>query len=137
MKAQSGPGRAATALIAALVTLAFSEKPAVSADTQIRADQLLWECEGKTPVPEAPIIGKGLCASYLSGAIDMHVLMADTGLIRHLFCLPRSGISNDQALRVFVKWAREHPHELHKSARVSIVIALSEAFPCAGASDGE
>lgn len=79
------------------------------ATAQKRTDQLLWECEGRDPLPDVPIIGEAICASYLAGFLDMHALMADVGRASWLFCLPGGGISNDQARRVFQEWAEEHP----------------------------
>lgn len=46
---------------------------------QKRTDELLWECEGRDPLPDVAIIGEAICASYLSGFLDMHALMADIG----------------------------------------------------------
>jgi hypothetical protein len=62
----------------------------------------------------------------------MHALMVapQVGRATSQFCLPADGISTDQAIKVFLKWARDHPEELHKRARLSLLIALKEAFPC-------
>ena len=102
-----------------------------TAADETRTEQLVWECEGKQPVA-APEVGIIHCAGYVAGMLDMHALMADGRIAggRPQFCLPATGISNDQAIKVFLKWAGEHPEDLHKSARFSMLIALHEAFPC-------
>jgi len=93
-----------------------------------RTDQLLWECEGKTPEGMG-MLGTLSCGKYLDGILDMHALLVSAGM-PSLFCIPKTGISIDQALRIFVKWAKNNPEELHKGARVSVVLALQSAFPC-------
>lgn len=99
---------------------------------ETRTEQLVWECEGRQPSSDYPALGLIHCAGYVSGILDMHAIMADPRLAggKPQFCLPASGISNDQAIKVFLMWANEHPEDLHKSARFSLMIALREAFPC-------
>jgi hypothetical protein len=94
--------------------------------------ELVRECEGREPIAQAPEFGIGMCLDYLSGMLDMHSLMSDPriGNGRAQFCLPEKGISNEQAIKVFLKWADDNPAELHKSARISVLRALREAFPC-------
>ncbi len=95
---------------------------------QNQAINLLRQCEGREPA-SAPELGLLACASYLAGFIDMHSIAeaygASTG-----FCMPRQGIQNEQAVRVYVKWANDHPEKLHESARLSVLWAMSDAFPC-------
>jgi hypothetical protein len=47
-----------------------------------------------------------------------------------LFCTPESGITNDQAARVVVKYLREHPERLHEKESLLAMAAFAEAFPC-------
>ncbi len=44
-------------------------------------------------------------------------------------CLPE-GWSNDQGVRVFIKWANEHPEKLHIPAIAGILFSHLEAYPC-------
>ena len=70
------------------------------------------------------------CIGYVSGFLDaMSVTVSTTGG-RQNVCLPQRGITNDQAIRVFVKFLRENPQTLHESGRMSLYISLSRAFPC-------
>ena len=69
------------------------------------------------------------CASYISGVADMNALFA--GLAgRGLFCFPKKGLSQEQQIRVFIKWAEVHPELLHETRRTGVVSAFVEAFPC-------
>jgi hypothetical protein len=115
---------------AAVITVLLSLSGGVAAE-QTRTEQLVWECDENPSSPEA-WVKLAHCAGYVSGMLDMHALMVapQVGRAASQFCLPADGISNDQAIKVFLKWAREHPEELHKSARVSLLIALKDAFPC-------
>ena len=75
------------------------------------------------------------CSGYLSGFLDGYVLGAGfdklaLGSSHPLFCLPDGGIAGDQDDRIVVKWLREHPERLHEPARILVMIALREAFPC-------
>ena len=47
-----------------------------------------------------------------------------------LFC-PPDGTTNGQAVRIVVKYLRDHPEELHKHDSVLAFTALKAAFPCA------
>jgi hypothetical protein len=114
----------------ALITCSCGLASAVAfASSTERTDQLLWECEGKQPreMPEAGLIS---CSRYIDGILDMQAVMMGLGGASPLFCLPKSGVSVDEAMKIFIKWANEHPEELHKTARVSVVVALNAAFPC-------
>ena len=46
------------------------------------------------------------------------------------FCPPSTGASYDQLRLVFIKWARDHPEEMHKGSRATVLMALAGAFPC-------
>ena len=47
-----------------------------------------------------------------------------------LFCPPVGGMSVDQQIRIVTKWLKENPAELHRSARMSVLVAYIQAFPC-------
>ena len=95
-----------------------------------RTDQLLWKCNGTLPSEVDRIMGKMQCAGYLDGVLDTHRVLTFRSPRSRVFCIPKRGISIDQAIRVFVGWANNHPEELHNTARVSVLRALKEAFPC-------
>lgn len=107
-----------------MMTLAMAS-PARATDK--RTDQLYWQCSGKEKVPE---LGMLSCASYLDGILDMHSMMVGFSKAKPLFCAPETGISIDQAMRVFNQWVEKNPKEMHNGGRGSVVIALRGAFPC-------
>ena len=87
-----------------------------------RTDELMWMCEGRSGNNEVENFGdQARCIGYIDGILDANAMMK-AFLGKQLFCPPPSGISLDQAMRIFLKWATDHPEELHESARISVVI---------------
>lgn len=70
------------------------------------------------------------CIGYVSGFLDAHSLVTTQTGAKKAICTPERGITNDQAIRIFVKFLRENPDQLHESGRMSLFIALAKAFPC-------
>ena len=70
-----------------------------------------------------------LCAGYLSGFTDSHAIETPSQP-RPLYCFPKEGIEVGQQARIVVKYLRENPEILHESARSSIAISFTHAFPC-------
>ena len=58
---------------------------------------------------------------YMVGTIPL-----DMG--RRPLCPPVNGIENEQMKLIVAKWFRDNP--LNNAARVSVVIALAQVFPC-------
>ena len=92
-----------------------------------RTDQFYWRCSGKDQSAE---IGMISCAAYIDGLLDMHSMMIKFAKAQSIFCIPSTGISIDQAMRVFNEWVERNPKEMHRSAQGSVLIALQTAFPC-------
>jgi hypothetical protein len=69
------------------------------------------------------------CGSYLRGFADG----ISVAKIAHpqdvFFCLPTT-ISEDELTRVVVKYAEDHPEQLHVSAPVFVLSAYRRAYPC-------
>ena len=95
-----------------------------------RTDKLLWDCNGMHKNEVLKSMRMMSCAGYRDGIVDFQEVIRIIFPKARLFCPPKSGISVDQARRVFIKWAKNHPEKLHKSARVSVAIAMKNAFPC-------
>lgn len=94
----------------------------------MRTDQLLWKCTGQDSPAELGVL---FCVGFISGFMDAFAIIEGmTDRKVRFFCLPKRGISNDQAVRVFVKWATEHPGDLHTTARSTLMIAFTNTFPC-------
>ncbi len=69
------------------------------------------------------------CIGYVSGMLDALAVMNWKGGSARV-CLPANGLENNQAIRIIVKYLREHPEQLHESGRVSVVAAIGGAFLC-------
>jgi hypothetical protein len=79
---------------------------------------------------------KLFCSGYVAGVMDTQVtlfnsLNAATNQQRpSLYCLPKGGIEVGQAVRVTIKWLKDHPEKLHIAGDILVGLALQEAFPC-------
>jgi len=70
------------------------------------------------------------CTSYVSGFLDAAGMIHSVRPQTRIVCVPESGITNDQGIRILVKHLRSSPETLHESARMSLLVALAKAFPC-------
>lgn len=71
----------------------------------------------------------GFCVGIAQGITNLNLLYQYANM-KTLFCLPTGGIQNGQAVRVIVKWLREHPERLHESEGVLAVSAFVDAYRC-------
>ncbi len=69
------------------------------------------------------------CTSYLAGIADMNAVTKKV-YGRGVFCFPRTGVSAEQQVRAFLRWAEAYPHLLDESRRSAAVGAFVEAWPC-------
>ena len=70
------------------------------------------------------------CTGYLIGIWDGLKVVKLAVAPDSKTCLP-DGVNGDQMTRIFVKYAREHPEELHLPAAALAISAFAGAFPCA------
>ena len=73
-----------------------------------------------------------MCNGYLQGAVDTFEFERETGVQKYsgqLACVP-STVSVGQLVRVYVKYADEHPEELHLAGSIMVWNAIHKAFPC-------
>ena len=86
--------------------------------------------------PERPtdtdaVVGMFRCSGYLAGIVDANAIVSGMrGKPAALFCLPDTGLENEQVIRIVVKYLNDHPEHLHEQARMGAIIALRLAFPC-------
>ena len=97
---------------------------------QMRAGELQRLCDGRSPVAGQPEVGTFACANYLAGVLDVVTLFGNAGMSMRNLCLPANGITNDQAVEIYRQWAESHPERLRDAARVTVIFAMTEAFPC-------
>src|SRR5206468_10816484 len=100
------------------------------ADTVVMGEQTMAQlvqlCKPVTP----GTTGAALCVAYFRGFLDRQILVQLANESRlHKMCLP-DGITTEQAIKVFLKWADAHPAELHEPAAFHLGRSLIAAFPC-------
>lgn len=88
------------------------------------------QADGLELFPEEQVLSV-YCLGYMSGFTD------SVRLTNHFYkpknpgiCLPEKGASNEQLIRIITKWLKEHPDTLHQTARMDVLLALQNAFPC-------
>lgn len=116
---------------AVLFLFAFTMTTQVArVEAQDSAAELFWNCTGTGAKNEVEAAAKSLmCLSYISGSFDMLRMMNDVLNLKAV-CVPDDGLSNDQLIRVIVKWIESHPERMHETARSAVLSAMTEAFPC-------
>lgn len=114
--------------IVSLATTAFADSD---------GNELLHQCsaavrqdDGIKTSPEE-VMGSVYCLGYLAGFTDSHAFeVGITKPKKPLYCLPEGGNKGTQLARIVTKYLKNHPEDLHRSARLSVAMALSLAFPC-------
>ena len=72
----------------------------------------------------------GVCAGYIAGIIDSHTVLTTVELLPDdLFCLPRD-ITPAQVIREVTRFLAENPEKQQDLAAYSVILALSNAYPC-------
>ncbi len=71
----------------------------------------------------------GLCLGTIAGALHAHeqLLPKDEAL----YCLGQRAPSNDQVVRLLVRWLKAHPERADRPAGGAVIFALREEYPCA------
>jgi hypothetical protein len=72
----------------------------------------------------------GQCLGFISGVTGLLVYAHNKDPAGYPVCLPESGFTNGQALRVYVKYLNANPEHLHYDATGLLMIALGQAYPC-------
>ncbi len=91
-----------------------------------RTLDLMMSCRGAGSNIEVTLMA---CAAYINGMIDANIMMSTIEGREPVFC-PPSDIHGLQAIKIFVKWADEHPEQLHEHKRLGVTRSLLAAFPC-------
>lgn len=104
----------------------FTDTPPATDDRS--TEDLVRECGGQGPPGRAGVPGLA-CTRYLDGMLSMHALMVGFGA-KPEFCLPTAGIRLDAARLAFLERVTADPASLEQSARINVLIALRQTFPC-------
>ena len=80
-------------------------------------EDLVKKCQGNGGSSKDPTervledaIGTGHCVGFISGILSGSAL-AESILGRPLFCLPKDGISFNEAEKIYFKYAKDHPEQ--------------------------
>ena len=95
----------------------------VDATYFVNAGAVLSACESES------VDKQNKCVSYLGGIADATSTWIDWGMMSQKFCQPDE-VSLEQLRRIYIKYATEHPEDLHLTAAGVALNAFVEAFPC-------
>lgn len=99
--------------------------------------QLLADCGASDAIKEGrgqsfdakKFLDAGRRTGFIQGIVDMNTFYQAALKDAALFCSPNNS-TYGQALRIVVKYLRDHPEQLHKDEFDLAVAALSAVFPC-------
>jgi hypothetical protein len=115
---------------------------AQSGGVYFNADTLATDCRvairtrdnpAQSPAPQAiqDVKDSQLCIGYMTGVVDSYEVEPDSlKTAGRGLCVP-DDVRSTQLVRVFVKYADDHPEELHLAAPTVVWNSLHKAFPCA------
>jgi hypothetical protein len=124
-------GRHAVLVATILLTLntGAAEKTALQ---QCRTALVFFDSGGSTPKTATALTDATWCFGYVSAVMDMNMWLRANGS-ESAPCLPDNS-TPEQAVRVFVRYANDHPEHMHHPPAVLVTRALLAAFPCPNAS---
>jgi len=94
---------------------------------------LLQHCNSyleKRDNDKTPTFDTGICYGHVRGVmetLELHRMFTGTSIFN--YCAPDNA-NFTQTIRVIVKYLNDHPASLHSNATSTMIVALSEAFPC-------
>jgi hypothetical protein len=114
------------AIIVSLVLLITSPAFAATTTGIYDGNELLSQCKEAVKVGEGRVTGVNYFdAGYCLGVImTVNFMWGDTS-----FCIPAK-VTNDQEVRVVVKFLNDHPEQLHISEFLLVNGALVNVWPC-------
>jgi len=68
------------------------------------------------------------CIGMVSGLRTANALKGVDGM--KWFCSPEGNITNEQYVRIIVKYLKDNPKDLHRSGTMLALLALTDAYPC-------
>jgi hypothetical protein len=68
------------------------------------------------------------CNGYVNGIVDQLTIMSSA--MKTAYCLPSYGGSNEQFVRIVLKYLQDHPESLNQPAISPTSLAITGAFPC-------
>jgi len=99
---------------------------ALGQETEHTTNQMLSFCDGTS---EFGIEGEAYCTGYVNAILDMGIIWELLGT-DPFFCSPEIGISANEALVAVESFARRNPEQYEELFLLSLLLALSEKYPC-------
>lgn len=81
----------------------------------------------KNEVPD-DIIGASLCLGFVQGVRNTIQAMSSNSSIK--VCIPKGGITNEQATRIVTSYLKKNPASLHEHEVLLTIKAFTDAYPC-------
>jgi hypothetical protein len=115
----------------AVMALSLATSTPTWADPGTGSD-MLDSCRAflKDPMPSGQTFQAGMCAGYVMGIVDglMYAQIADPD--RTAVCIPKTGYTIGQGVRVLTKYLEDHPEKLNLGISLIALDAYRKAFPC-------
>jgi len=85
-----------------------------------------------TASPDDPSYSSAIhfCHGYLVGAFQYHQAENAGPEGKHMVCFPNPAPTRDEAIRMFVTWAKAHPEHMNETAAETEFRFLMEKWPC-------
>lgn len=100
------------------------------ADGNLLLQQCLGTIKAIDGVDTTATFANGVCLGRIDSVRSTMAYYKDE-LPNYLkMCLPETGISNGQAVRIVVKYLKDHPAELHNEETLLTILAFTTAYPC-------
>lgn len=116
-----------------LLLILFGASLAFSAGAQaysLTGNDFLQRCDGPFSNEFEKLAYVSFCTGYLQGLLQMQHIIVGMRNVQPLYCEPTQSGNYEQLERVVVKWLKNNPEQLHRGARLLVIKALMEAFPC-------
>lgn len=123
-------GRSAVLVLTVLLTLNIgaTEKTVLQ---QCRTALALFDSGGEAPKAATALTDATWCSGYVSAIMDMNIWLQANGTASAP-CLPENSTA-EQGVRVFVRYANDHPEQMNQPPAILVTRALQLAFPCSDA----
>jgi hypothetical protein len=101
-----------------------------SGSTLLRQCKLMLDSKEIMNAGRLEVLGAGQCIGKVAGVRNTLVYLSDMEATPKLLCANGAFITNDQSVRIVVKYLIDHPKDLHMEPTALIMMALMDAFPC-------
>lgn len=121
-------------MLATVVALSISPDTSIATED---GNELLKGCNvfvqllDEGTMDQESAIDVGRCIGFMEATLNWGKLYEIKNPESAFFCTP-SDLKTGQAVRIIVKYMREHPEDLHEPKIFLVIAALRSAYPCSG-----